>query len=173
MIRADSNVADIVGAATHVVRRLAPTSPIENVMTIARIRDQSVSPRRLNALLLSSFGLLAVLIAAVGITGVLAFSIGACTTEIGIRLSLGASAWDVERMILREGDALLGMGLVIGVALAFAGSRFIEGLLFEVGPRDPVTLIAVAAVMAVIGLLHCWIPARRAARIDPAISLRS
>jgi putative ABC transport system permease protein len=173
VIRADSNVAGLVGPATRIARRLAPTTPIENVLTIAQVRDQSVSPRRLNAVLLSSCGLLAVLIAAVGITGVLAFSVGVRTTEIGIRMSLGATAWDVERMILREGGVLLGLGLAIGVALAFVGTRFIQGLLFGVAPRDPVTMIVVAVAMGTIGLLACWIPARRAARIDPAISLRS
>jgi putative ABC transport system permease protein len=173
VIRADTNVASLVPAATRIVRRLAPSTPIANVMTIAQIRDQSVSPRRLNAALLSSFSLLAVLIAAVGITGVLAFSVGARTTEIGIRMSLGASAWDVERMILSEGGKLLAMGLVLGIALTFLATQFIEGLLFGVAPRDPVTLVAVAAMMGAIGLLACWIPARRAARIDPAITLRS
>jgi putative ABC transport system permease protein len=173
VIRADTNVASLVPAVTRVVRRLAPTTPIENVMTIAQIRDQSVAPRRLNAALLSSFSLLAVLIAAVGITGVLAFSVGARTTEIGIRMSLGASAWDVERMILREGGVLLAAGLVIGIVLTFLATQFIQGLLFGVAPRDPFTLVAVASMMGAIGLLACWIPARRAARIDPAITLRS
>ncbi len=173
VIRADSNVAALAGEATRVVRRLAPTTPIENVVTIAQVRDESVSPRRLNAVLLSSFGLLAVLIAAVGITGVLAFSVGARTTEIGVRMSLGASAWDVERMILREGGVLLGLGLALGVALAFVALAAMRDLLFQVGPRDPATLVGVAALIAAIGLLACWIPARRAARIDPAISLRA
>lgn len=173
VIRADTNVASLVPAATRIVRRLAPSTPIENVMTIAQIRDQSVSPRRLNAALLSSFSLLAVLIAAVGITGVLAFSVGARTTEIGVRMSLGASAWDVERMILSEGGKLLAMGLVLGIALTFLATQFIQGLLFGVAPRDPLTLVAVASLMGAIGLLACWIPARRAARIDPAITLRA
>ena len=173
VIRADADVASLVPAAMRIVRRHSPTTPIENVMTIAQVRDQSVAPRRLNAALLSSFSLLAVLIAAVGIAGVLAFSVGARTTEIGIRMSLGASAWDVERMILGEGGRLLATGLVIGIALAFLATQFIQGLLFGVAPRDPVTLGAVAAMMGAIGLLACWIPARRAARIDPAITLRA
>ena len=161
------------GAATRIVRRIAPTAPIENVMTVAQIKDQSVSPRRLNAALISSFGILAVIIAAVGIAGVLAFSVSARTNEIGIRMSLGADSGRVQRMILREGGVLLAIGLVLGVAGAFFAAGVIRGLLFGVAPHDPVTFIGVAVMMAAIGIGACWIPALRAARIDPAITMRS
>ena len=148
--------------------------PIENVMTVAQIKDQSVSPRRLNAVLVSSFGILAVIIAAVGIAGVLAFSVSARTNEIGIRMSLGADGGAVQRMILREGGVLLALGLVLGVAGAFFAARAsFSGLLFGVAPHDPVTFIGVAVMMAAIGIGACWIPALRAARIDPAITMRS
>jgi putative ABC transport system permease protein len=172
-IRADSNVARLIPAVTRVIRRHAPTALIENVMTIAQIRDQSVAPRRLNAALVSSLGLLAVIIAAVGIAGVLAFSVSARTNEIGIRMSLGADRSRVERMILKEGGVLLVLGLALGVAGAILSARVIRGLLFGVEPYDPATMIAVSALMAVIGLVACWIPALRAARIDPAITMRS
>ena len=102
VIRADSNVAALATAATRIVRRIAPTAPIENVLTVAQIKDQSVAPRRLNAVLVSSFGILAVIIAAVGIAGVLAFSVSARTNEIGIRMSLGADSGRVQRMVLRK-----------------------------------------------------------------------
>ena len=173
VIRADSNVAALTSTATRIVRRVAPTAPVENVMTVAQIKDQSVAPRRLNAALISSFGILAVLIAAVGIAGVLAFSVSARTTEIGIRMSLGAESGRVQRMILMEGGVLLGIGLVLGVAGAFLAARVIRGLLFGVAPHDPVTLASVALVMGVIGVVACWIPALRAARIDPAIAMRT
>ena len=173
VIRADSNVAALVPAATRIIRRIAPTVPIENVMTIAQIKDQSVAPRRLNAVLVSSFGLLAVVIAAVGIAGVLAFSVSARTTEIGIRMSLGATSGRVQRMILGEGGALLVAGLVLGVAGALLATRSIRGLLFGVAPHDAGTFVAVAVLMAAIGLVACWIPALRAARIDPAITMRA
>jgi ABC-type antimicrobial peptide transport system permease subunit len=152
---------------------MAPQAPIENVLTVAQIKDQSVAPRRLNAALLSSFGILAVIIAAVGIAGVLAFSVSARTHEIGIRMSLGADPGRVQRMILREGGVLLAIGLVVGVAGAFFGTRVIDGLLFGVAPHDPITFVGVAAMMAAIGIGACWIPALRAARIDPAITMRS
>jgi putative ABC transport system permease protein len=173
VIRADSNVARLAVPATRIVRRLAPMAPIEHVMTIAQIKDQSVAPRRLNAALVSSFGILAVIIAAVGIAGVLAFSVSARTNEIGIRMSLGADGGRVQRMILSEGGVLLGAGLVLGVVGAFFAARVIQGLLFGVPPNDPITFVAVAVMMAAIGIVACWIPALRAARIDPAITMRA
>jgi predicted permease len=173
VIRADSNVAALASAATRVVRRVAPTAPIENVMTIAQYKDRSVAPRRLNAALVSSFGVLAVVIAAVGIAGVLAFSVSARTNEIGIRMSLGADSARVQRMILGEGGVLVVMGLVLGVVGAAFAARVIQGLLFGVAPHDPTTFIGVALLMAVIGIVACWVPALRAARIDPAITMRA
>jgi len=173
VIQAESDLSELTGAAIRIVRRIAPAAPIENVLTVAQIKDQSVSPRRLNAVLISSFGLLALIIAAVGIAGVLAFSVSARTNEIGIRMSLGADSGRVQRMVLREGGVLLAMGLVLGVTGAFFAARVIQGLLFGVAPHDPATFIAVAGLMAAIGLGACWIPALRAARIDPAIAMRS
>ena len=142
-------------------------------MTIAEYKEQSVSPRRLNAVLLSTFGVLAVIIAAVGIAGVLAFSVGARTNEIGIRMSLGAGSGQVQRMILSEGTALVAIGLVLGAVGAFFSTRLMQGLLFGVAPHDPTTFIGVVVMMAVIGIIACWIPALRAARIDPVIAMRA
>jgi ABC-type antimicrobial peptide transport system permease subunit len=173
VIRADSNAPGLVAAATRIVRRIAPAAPIEKVLTVAQIKDQSVAPRRLNAVLVSSFGILAVIIAAVGIAGVLAFSVSARTNEIGIRMSLGADRGRVQRMILKEGGVLLAIGLALGVAGAFFAGGIIRGLLFGVAPHDPITLVGVAVMMAAIGIGACWIPALRAARIDPAITMRS
>lgn len=173
VIRADSNVAALAPAAMRVVRRLAPTVPIEHVMTISQIKDESVAPRRLNAALVSSFGILAVIIAAVGIAGVLAFSVSARTNEIGIRMSLGADSGRVQRMILGEGGVLLAIGLAFGIVGAFAAAGVMRGLLFGIAPHDPITFAAVAALMAAIGIIACWMPARRAARVDPVITMRS
>ena len=173
VVRADSNVASLTAAATKIVKRIAPTVPLGRVETVAQIKDQSVAPRRLNAALVSSFGILAVLIAAVGIAGVLAFSVSARTNEIGIRMSLGADRGRVQRMILSEGGRLLIVGLALGVGGAYVAAGVIRGLLFGIAPHDPTTFVAVAAMMAVIGVAACWIPAARAARIDPAIAMRS
>jgi putative ABC transport system permease protein len=173
VIRTDSNPAVLTSAAARIVRRIAPTVPVENVMTVAQIKDESLAPRRLNAELISLFSILAVIIAAVGIAGVLAFSVSARTNEIGIRMSLGAESGRVQRMILKEGGVLLAIGLVLGVVGAYFAARVIRELLFGVAPHDPVTLIGVSVMMAAIGIIACWIPALRAARIDPAITMRS
>jgi putative ABC transport system permease protein len=173
VIRADSNADRLAAAATRIVRRIAPTAAIQHVLTIAQIKDQSVAPRRLNAELVSSLGLLAVLIATVGIAGVLAFSVSTRTQEIGIRMSLGADSGRVQRMILGEGGTLLVIGLGFGMAGAFFATGVLRGLLFGVAPHDPATFVAVALGMALVGLGACWIPALRAARIDPAVTMRS
>jgi putative ABC transport system permease protein len=173
VLRAKGDPASLAPAATKAVRQVAPDQPIEHVMTVAQIADESVAPRRLNAMLVSSFGGLALLVAAVGIAGVLAFSVGARTNEIGIRMSLGADAGRVQRMIISEGGLLVVLGLTIGVIGALSLSRLMQGLLFGVQPHDPVTLAGVSVVMAIVGVLACWIPARSAARIDPAVALRS
>jgi predicted permease len=172
VIRAKADPNALITSATRIVRSIVPNEPIENVLTLAQIRDESVAPRRLNAALVSSFGILAVVIAAVGIAGVLAFSVSARTNEIGIRMSLGADSGRVQRMILWEGGALLIFGLVIGVGGALFATQMFRGLLFGVAPHDPMTLVFVALVMGLVGLVACWLPALRAARIDPATAIR-
>jgi predicted permease len=172
VIRAQRDPAALAPAATRIVRRIVPNDPIENVMTIDQFKDRSVAPRRLNAVLVSSFGVLAVIIAAVGIAGVLAFSVSARTNEIGIRMSLGADSSRVQRMVLGEGGVLLVYGLFLGVAGALIGTRLIRGLLFGVAPNDPVTLVGVTVGMVLIGIAACWLPALRASRIDPAVAIR-
>lgn len=173
VIRTKANAASFAAAASRVVRQVAPNQPIEKVMTVDQIRDESVAPRRLNAMLVSSFGILAMIVAAVGIAGVLAFSVSARTNEIGIRMSLGADSGRVQRMVLSEGGRLVLIGLAVGVGGALSLTRLMRGLLFGVPPHDPVTLATVALIMAIVGLGACWIPAFRAARIDPAVALRA
>jgi len=172
VIRAAHDAPGLAPAATRVVRGITPRDPIENVLTMEQIKDESVAPRRLNATLVALFGLLALTIAAVGIAGVLAFSVSARTSEIGIRMSLGADSGAVQRMVLREGGVLLGVGLLLGVGGALVAARLIRGLLFGVAPHDPATLAGVAVVMAAVGVGACWLPALRAARIDPAVAIR-
>jgi putative ABC transport system permease protein len=104
---------------------------------------------------------------------VLAFSVSARTNEIGIRMSLGADASRVHRMVLSEGGALVALGLILGVLGALALSRLMQGLLFGVAPNDPATLAGVVVLMAAVGIGACWVPAIRASRIDPGVALRS
>jgi putative ABC transport system permease protein len=172
VIRARGTLSGLDKAATQIVRTVEPGALIEDVMTIQQFKEKRVSPRRLNAVLISSFGALALLIAVVGIGGVLAFSVSARTNEIGIRMSLGADSPRIQRMILGEGGALLVFGLGLGVLGALFAARAIRGLLFGVEPYDAVTFSAVALLMATIGLAACWIPALRASRIDPALTMR-
>jgi putative ABC transport system permease protein len=173
VIRTRASAASFAAAATRIVRQAAPQQPIEKVLTVEQIRDESVAPRRLNAMLVSSFGALAMIVAAVGIAGVLAFAVIARTTEIGVRMSLGADSGTVQRMVLSEGGRLVLIGLAVGVAGALSLTRLMQGLLFEVPPHDPVTLTIVALIMAGVGIGACWVPAFRAARIDPAVALRA
>lgn len=172
VIHSSGDAAALAATATRVVRTIAPQQPIEKVLTVDQIRDESVAPRRLNAMLVGSFGVLALVIAAVGIAAVLAFSVSARTNEIGIRMSLGADGGKVQRMILSEGGLLVGLGLALGALGALSLSRLMQGLLFGVAPHDPVTLAGVMALMAAVGIGACWIPALRASRIDPATAIR-
>ncbi|GMV20702.1 MAG: hypothetical protein AMXMBFR57_06510 [Acidimicrobiia bacterium] len=172
VLRTEVNPLGLAQAAREVVRSVDPQQPVENLMALDAIRDESVGPRRINAMLIGSFSLLALVIAAIGIAAVLAFSVSARTNEIGIRMSLGADSGRVQRMVLAEGGTLLVVGLVLGVAGAVLATRLIQGLLYDVAPNDPMTLAAVAALMTSIGLAACWIPARRAARINPVSAIR-
>jgi predicted permease len=173
VIRTKGRADGVIGAATHVVRRVAPLALIDEVMTIPQYREKNVSPQRLNALLISLFGLLAVILAAVGVAGVVAFSVSVRTRELGIRMSLGADAGAIRSIVLREGGGLVAVGLVLGLVGAELSAGVIRGLLFGVAPGDPVTFAGVVLIMVGIGLLACWIPAARAARIDPAVSMRA
>jgi predicted permease len=173
VIRTDGRSDDVAHAATRVARRIAPTAVIDQVMTIPQFRAQSVSPQRLNAMLISLFGILAVILATIGIAGVVAFSVSVRTREMGIRMSLGADAGTIRGIVLRDGGGLVAFGLILGLVAAALSAGVIRGLLFGVAPGDPMTFAGVVAIMAVIGLIACWVPATRAARIDPAVSMRS
>jgi putative ABC transport system permease protein len=173
VIRTKGEPALMQPAVLKAIRDLDPKQLIENVATLEQVRDATVAPRRLNALFIASFGTLAMIIAMVGIAGVLAFSVSARTAEIGIRMSLGADAAKVHRMILGEGGSLLAIGLAAGAVLAFVASSALRTLLFGVAPHDPTTLASVAGILALVGVAACWLPAARAARVDPAIALRS
>lgn len=173
VVRSGVAPSGIATAARAIIRSIDPTQPVENVMTVDEIRDESVGPRRLNALLLGSFSLLALVIAAIGIGAVLAFSVSVRTGEIGIRMSLGAAPGRVQRMILGEGGRLVLVGLALGVVGSLALARSMQSLLYGVEPSDPVTLAVVVAALAAIGVLACWLPARRASRIDPSEALRA
>lgn len=173
VVRTQSDPDQMKAAVLRTLRSNFPSQLIEQVATVAEIRDESVATRRLNAMFIASFGALALLIAAVGIAGVLAFSVRSRTAEIGIRMSLGADAVRVRRMVLGEGAGVLAAGLAVGAAGALFTSRLLSGFLFGITPHDPGTLAGVAALIGGIGVAACWLPAARAAQVDPATALRA
>ena len=127
---------------------------------------------RFTMLLLGSFAAAALLLAAIGLYGVMAFAVVQRTREIGVRVALGAQRGDVLRLIMRYGIRLLGAGLGIGIVAALALGRLVSGLLYGITPGDPQTLIAVALILAAVGMTAAWLPARRAMRLDPTVALR-
>jgi predicted permease len=158
---------------SRIIRELVPDQPIERVATLAQIREETIAPQRLNALLVGTLGALALAIAAVGIGGVLAFFISQRTGEIGIRMSLGAEPGRVMRMVLADGGILLAAGIGLGIMASLLVARLIRGLLFGVAPVDPATFLAVSVIMAAVGLAACAVPAVRAARLNPVVAMRS
>jgi len=152
---------------------VTPGRPVTDVRTTEELFARTTAARRFNMLLMSIFASLALVIAATGIYGVIAFVVSHRTREIGVRLALGAQRSEVVGMFLRQGAVVLAAGIAAGLAGAWMLTRTIQSFLFEVGPRDPFVFTAVAVVLAAVGLLATWIPARRAARIDPLIALRS
>ena len=138
-----------------------------------QLKADSIAPQRLNATMFGMFAILALVIAAVGVSGVLAFSVSQRQHEFGIRLTLGAESGTVLRMILREGATLAVVGLALGGVASLAFSRFLSGLLFEVTPNDPVTYVAVAAALLLVAVGASVVPASRATRVDPIDALRA
>jgi len=173
VIKTKTDASLLAPSVVRTIRELYPRQLIENLATLEEVRDATVAPRRLNALLLASFAGLALVIAVVGIAAVLAFSVSARTAEFGIRMSVGADSWRVRRMVLAQGGVLLASGLALGVTGAMLTSRLLRGLLFGIAPHDPTTLVAVPLLIAAVGLLACWLPAARAARVDPVVALRA
>ena len=173
VVRTASDPNALLVPATRIVRDVDPSVPIGKVGTLADLRDESVAAQRINALLVSGFGIVALLIAAVGLAGVLAFSVSQRTNEIGVRMSLGAQAGQVRRMIVLEGATLLLIGLALGALGSVLASRVVEGLLYGVAANDPLTLGAVALLIGVVGLTAAWVPAVRASSVQPVEALRA
>jgi len=142
------------------------------ITTMSEVLSQSVAQPRFNTFLIGLFAALAFILAAIGIYGVINYDVTQRTGEIGVRMALGAQSRDVVRLILRQGIVLVCGGLIAGLAGAFALTRFLSGLLFDVKPTDPITYVAVSAVLAFVALLACMIPARRATKVDPLVALR-
>ena len=140
--------------------------------TIKEIRDSSLAPERLNLSVLGVFAFVALSLSVVGLYGVLAYSVTRRRREIGVRTALGAQPRDVLRLVIGEGMRLTSLGVLLGLFGAFWLTRWLSSLLFEIQPLDPVTFSAVSLLLLAVALIACWIPARRAVRIDPTQALR-
>jgi putative ABC transport system permease protein len=167
------NAATVASALRRAAREVAPQRSMYDMQTMAQREGIATAKNRFRAMLLTAFALAALLLAAIGIYGVLSFAVTARTREIGIRIALGAERASVQRLVIGEGLALVAVGLVIGLAGAFAGARLLRAFLFDLTPSDPVTYAAIIVVLGVTAVLASWVPALRASRVDPVIALRA
>jgi len=160
-------------AVRTVVRDLDPTMAVAGLSTMDALVSGSVVLPRFLTLCLSAFGALALLLASMGVYGVISQLVSQRTRELGIRIALGASRATVLGMVLRQGAGLLAAGVAVGIVAAFLVGRLIQGLLFQTSPVDPITYLALPLLLAAVALLATWIPARRAAAVDPITALRT
>jgi putative ABC transport system permease protein len=167
------DASQLTQAARAEVKAFDPNQIIWRAQTLEELLGKSVAPRRFNMLLLGIFAGIALVLAAVGLYGVMSYSVSWRTHEIGIRMALGAKRADVLRLVIRQGMSMTLIGIGIGLAGAFSLTRVITGMLHGVSPTDPLTFTGVSIVLVAVALLACLIPARRATRVDPIVALRN
>jgi putative ABC transport system permease protein len=172
VVRAANDSAPLEGSIRNAVRELDSTLPVYNLWSMDEVVSKSMVQPRFLALLLATFSGIAMFLAAIGIYGVMAYSVAQRTQEIGVRMALGARPLHVLRLIFQQSLGMLLIGTVIGLAGAFALTRLMRTLLFEITATDPLTYVSVIGLLTVVALLACYIPARRAAKVDPLIALR-
>jgi putative ABC transport system permease protein len=171
-VRASGDPAQLVGAIRQQVLSTDKDQPVFNARTMEQVIAESIASRRFAMLLLSIFACVALLLASVGIYGVMSYSVTQRTHEIGIRMALGASAGDVLKMVVGQGMLLVIIGVACGLIGAFLVTRVMASLLFNVSTTDPITFAGISLLLALVALLACYIPARRATRVDPMTALR-
>jgi putative ABC transport system permease protein len=162
----------LVKSVQQAIWQLNKNQALPDVRTLEQIKSDSVGPTRLRTLLLAVFAGVALALAAVGVYGVLSYVTAQRTQELGVRAALGASAWDLVRLVVAGGAWPVAGGLILGTGGAFAVTGSLQGLLFETRPNDPATMIAVGAALLLVALTACYLPARRASRVDPMTALR-
>ncbi|HEX6719485.1 MAG TPA: ABC transporter permease, partial [Pyrinomonadaceae bacterium] len=172
VVRSSVEPSRLSGSVRQVVNEVDKSVPVSDVKTMDHIVSESITQPRFNLFLLALFSTVAMLLSAAGIYGVTAYTVTQRTHELGIRIALGAQVSDVLKMILGQGMAVIGVGLVIGLASAFALMRLLRSLLFGVGENDPLTFAAITLVLLLVALAACYIPARRATKVDPLEALR-
>jgi len=171
-LRTDVAPSTITQSLREQVRTLDRDLPVFGDTTLANVAAESMSRRRFATQVVGLFGVLALLLAAVGIYGVIAYSVTQRTREIGIRVALGASKTAILGWVLKQGMMLTIAGVVIGLVGAYALTRLLRSLLFGVGPADILTYGALAALLTLVALIACYVPARRATKVDPLVALR-
>jgi ABC-type antimicrobial peptide transport system permease subunit len=171
-VRTSLDPASVTSAIRGQVFALDRDLPLYHVATVDQLVSASVAQPRLNLSLLAAFAGLALTLAAVGVYGVMACAVTQRTHEFGIRMAMGAAPANVLKQVFLEGGRLTALGLAIGLFAAFALTRFMASLLFDVKPSDPATLAVAAGLLAIIALAACYIPAHRATRVDPMVALR-
>jgi ABC-type antimicrobial peptide transport system permease subunit len=162
----------VIDGLRKVIRSIDAEIPLTQPVSMQQVMDDAVAARRFQMTLALAFAISALLVASVGIYGVISFTVARRTPELGIRRAIGAPASQLAGMILRQGMRPVFWGLAIGVVLALIIGRFISSELYGIGPHDPWTIISVAALLIAVGAGACWIPARRAMRVDPLTALR-
>jgi putative ABC transport system permease protein len=172
VVRTASDPGAITADVQRVIGSIDPALAAGNVLTLERMLGSSLSPQRITAGMLSVFAGIALVLAVIGIYGVMSYTVNQRTHEIGIRMALGAQRADVVRRVLRQGVVLAALGIAIGAFGSFAMARGMATLLHEVSPTDPVTFVAVAVMLAAVAVVGSWLPARRAAAVDPVVALR-
>jgi predicted permease len=171
-MRTQGDPTAVISEVRAELHRIEPTLLVDNFATMDQRIEVSVSPRKLNLFLFGLFSALALVLASIGLYGVVAYSVGQRTQEFGIRMALGAQPRDVLRLVLAQGLKLALAGTVIGIAVALALSSVVRQLLFGVRPADPITIACVALILTIVALVACWLPAFRASRIEPTQALR-
>jgi putative ABC transport system permease protein len=172
VIRTKSDPVSIAGSVRKEVLAVDPEQPVAAVRPMTSWVETSVSSPRYNTILLGLFAVLAVVLAATGIYGVMSYTVAQRTHEIGVRMALGARRFDVLRLVLRQGMLLALIGVVLGLFGAFALTRVMSALLFQVTARDPITFVVVAASLLAVAFVACLVPALRATKVDPLVALR-
>jgi len=173
VVKTTGDPAAMSSVITNETRKTDRFIIITNVRTMDELRATALQSDRFNLWLMGSFALLAMLLAALGIYGVMTYTTAQRTRELGIRLALGAQSGDVLKLVTGQGMKLACIGVALGLLGSFAVTRLMESLLFEVGTSDPLTFSLVTLLLTVVSLVACYIPARRATRVDPLIALRS